>query len=217
MKLIGKTALAGMVLMLVLFTSSVFSANEEELYSDHKADAERVMPGDQAQHGSFSFLTSAKGVYQSQILLQSDGSLLLVWVQKGLYDLDLFVARQQQDGEFSRPLRINQRGLNRYTGDEARPSVALGPDGAVAIAWTAASHDIMIAVGSNFGTEFDAPLKLNQDEQHSHRAVCAASLEPATHLESSSVHLPSIHIAGRCHRASPRGPERHRLQPGTCR
>jgi len=151
---------------------------EEELYTDHQADVEHAMPDDAAQHGPFGFLTSAKGVYQSQILLQSDGSLLLVWVQKGLYDLDLFVARQQQDGEFSHPLRINQRGLNRYTGDEARPSVALGPDGAVAVAWTAANQDIMIAVGSNYATQFDAPLKLNQDDSRAFRTMPSVSFSP---------------------------------------
>jgi len=154
------------------------SEEQSELYSDHDADAGHEVAGDAPQHGPFGFLTSAKGVYQSQLLLQSDGSLLLVWVQKGLYDLDLFVARQQPDGEFSHPLRINQRGLNRYTGDEARPSVALGPDGAVAVAWTAASQDIMIAVGSNYGTEFDAPLTLNQDDKRAFRTMPSVSFSP---------------------------------------
>lgn len=130
------------------------------------------------EDGPFSFLTSVKGIYQTQLLLQSDGSLLLVWVQKGLYDLDLYVARQQADGAFSHPLRINQRGLNRWTGDEARPGVALGPDGTVAVAWTAASQDIMIAVGSNFGLEFSAPMKLNQDSKRAMRTMPSVSFSP---------------------------------------
>lgn len=163
--LIKKPIFAVLCLTLSLFTAAVSSAEHE-------------MPEATDPHGPFSFLTSAKGVYQSQILIQADGSLLLVWVQKGLYDLDLYVARQQEDGEFAHPLRINQRGLNRYTGDEARPDVALGPDGAVAITWTSASQDIMMAVGSNFGLEFDPPLKLNQDDSSAYRTMPSVAISP---------------------------------------
>jgi len=151
---------------------------EQEIYSDNQAGVEHAIPDDSTEGGPFSFLSSAKGVYQTQLLLQSDDSLLLVWVQKGLYNLDLYVARQQADGEFSHPLRINQRGLNRWTGDEARPGVALGSDGRVAVTWTAASQDIMIAVGSNFGMEFDAPMKLNQDDKHAMRTMPSVSFSP---------------------------------------
>lgn len=151
---------------------------EQELYSDNQTGSEHELPDDADQSGPFNFLTSAKKVYQTQLLVQSDGSLLLVWVQKGLYDLDLFVARQQQDGEFSHPLRVNQRGLNRFTGDEARPDVALGADGAVAITWTAANQSVMIAVGSNFGLEFDPPLKLNQDDSRAYRTMPTVAISP---------------------------------------
>ncbi len=139
---------------------------------------DHALAGNVDQDGPFGFLTSAKGVYQSQLLVQSDGSLLLVWVQKGTYDLDLFVARQQQDGEFTHPVRINQRGLNRYTGDEARPSVATGLGGMVAIAWTAANNDIMLAIGSNYGEVFDTPLKLNQDEGQAERTMPSIAISP---------------------------------------
>ena len=51
----------------------------------------------------FEFLSSMDGVHQSQVFVQADGSLLLVWVHKGPFDHDLFVARQVADGEFSHP------------------------------------------------------------------------------------------------------------------
>lgn len=140
--------------------------------------ASHAMVDDDNADDPFAFLTSAKGVYQSQLVLQSDGSLLLIWVQKGLYALDLFVARQQADGAFSHPLRINHRGLNRYTGDEARPSVAVGAEGSVAIAWTGIDHDIMLAVGANFGELFDAPLKLNQDQGRAPRTMPSVAISP---------------------------------------
>jgi hypothetical protein len=131
-----------------------------------------------AQDDPFGFLTLAEGVHQSQVVVQSDGSLLMVWVQKGPFDFDLFVARQGDDGKFSHPLRINHGGVSRYTGDEARPSVALGPDGAVAVAWTAANHDIMLAVGKEYGEAFDPPVKLNQDQNKAFRTMPSVAFSP---------------------------------------
>ncbi len=142
------------------------------------AEAEHAAPGNVQDDSPFGFLTSAKGVYQSQVLVQSDGSLLLVWVQKGLYGLDLFAARMQEDGEFSRPVRVNQHSLNGYTGDEARPGIALGEDGTVAVVWTGGSMNIMLAVGSNYGEEFEAPVKLNQDDGRAFRTMPSVALSP---------------------------------------
>lgn len=139
----------------------------------HSAEAEA-----QDGQGPFDFLTSAQGVHQSQVFAQTDGSLLMVWVQKGPHDFDLYVARQGDDGKFSHPVRINHRGVSRYTGDEARPSVALGPDGAVAVAWTAANHDVMLAVGGNYGETFDPPLKLNQDPGQAFRTMPDVAFSP---------------------------------------
>jgi hypothetical protein len=126
----------------------------------------------------FEFLTSVEGVHQAQLFVQSDGTLLLVWVQKGPHDLDLFVSRQGPDGKFAHPTRVNHQGLNRYTGDEARPSVALGPDGAVAIAWTARNNDIMLATGRQYGDIFDSPVKLNQDKGKTYRTMPSTAFSP---------------------------------------
>ena len=146
--------------------------------NDARPETDHTMPGHAMKAGPFGFLTSVQGVYQTQVFLQSDGSLLLVWVQKGPYDLDLYAARQNPDGTFGHPLRINQRGLNRFTGDEARPSVTLGPHGAVAVAWTAANNDIMLAVGSRYGEQFGVPVKLNQDEGVAERTMPSVALSP---------------------------------------
>jgi len=127
---------------------------------------------------SFGFLTSEKDVYQSQVLLQEDDSLLLVWVQRRAGKLDLLVSRQAPGEPFSPPLQINRSDLNGFTGDEARPSVALAPDGTVAIAWTAANNDIMLAVGFGFGKTFDAPVKLNQDDGEAFRTMPSVALAP---------------------------------------
>lgn len=165
-------------LVLAFLLASPLACPDEDVNHDVDtiADLTPADHGDQA--GPFDFLTSAKGVYQSQLVIQSDDSLLLVWVQKGPYDLDLYVARQQQDGQFARPVRVNQRGLNRYTGDEARPDVAVGPEGAVAIVWTAKNNDIMLAVSSNYGEVFNTPQKLNQDKGEAERTMPSVAVSP---------------------------------------
>lgn len=142
--------------------------------AEHGEETKPVPPPE----GPFAFLGSTEGVHQSQVLLQADGSLLLVWVQEGAKSFDVFAAHQVGDGEFSHPTRLNLRGVNRYTGDEARPSVAVGPEGQVAVAWTAANNDIMLAVGEKFGRAFGEPLKLNQDASGAYRTMPAVALSP---------------------------------------
>jgi len=128
-------------------------------------------PADQST--LFGFLTATEKVYQSQLFVQPDGSLLMVWTQAGEADLDLFVASQISADAFSRPIRINRAPVNGYTGDEARPTVAFGPDGRIAVAWTAADGDIMAATGVTDGLVFTAPIKLNQDENKTSRTMPA--------------------------------------------
>ena len=174
---------AWLILTIALSLASTASANQATENPHQHAgipdgtETTHAMPG-ATQDDPFAFLSSVDGVYQTQVFLQSDGSLLLVWVQKGSSDLDLYVARQEPGGAFGQPLRINQRGLHRYTGDEGRPGVALGSRGAVAIVWTAANNDIMLATGSRYGEKFDAEVKLNQDEGAAERIMPSVALSP---------------------------------------
>jgi hypothetical protein len=135
-----------------------------------------VSLGDQAD--PFDFLASQAGVHQSQLVLQPDGTLLLVWVQRQADGLDLLAARQQADGRFADPVQVNRHSMNGYTGDEARPGVAVGPEGAVAIVWKSRNGDIMLAVSSNSGENFDPPRKLNRDEGGAMRNMPSVALAP---------------------------------------
>ena len=156
----------GAMLLLMMSAAGVFAADDE------------------GSSDAFSFLSSLEGVYQSQLELQADGSLLLVWVQKGQSGLDLFVARQNAEGTFSSPLQINQRAVGSYTGDGARPGIAVAAGGAVAVVWAAKGGDIMLASGSGFGQAFEEPVKLNQDEGSAYRAMPTTALAPdgSTHV-----------------------------------
>ncbi|MCB1636660.1 MAG: hypothetical protein KDI51_18885, partial [Xanthomonadales bacterium] len=142
------------------------------------SEATHVAEMPAADAGPFAFLTAAQGIHQSQLLVQADHSLLLVWVQKGSDGTGLYAAREQDDGSFSAPLQINRAPLNPYVGDEARPSVAVAPDGSIAVAWTAATGDIMLAVGSDYGRRFEPPVKLNQDDKQAQRTMPSVAISP---------------------------------------
>ncbi|MFT5049996.1 MAG: hypothetical protein ACI8QZ_001389 [Chlamydiales bacterium] len=139
--------------------------------------------GSTAGMDSFSFLTQAEGVFQSQVVLAPDGTTLLVWAQRGADGIDLFAATRSGSDAFSDPVQVNREPINSYTGDEARPDVAIGQDGAVAIAWTAADMNMMLALGQDHGRSFSAPLRMNQDGGEAARTmpVVAFSSDGAVH------------------------------------
>jgi hypothetical protein len=145
---------------------------------EEEPETDFSLQDDNMRHGPFGFLASREGIYQSQVVVQADGSLLLLWVQRGHDGLDLFAARKEQGGEFSQPVKINHRSLNGFTGDEARPSVAVDRDGMVAVAWTAKNNDIVLAVGSQYGRKFEPPVKLNQDQKQAFRTMPSVALSP---------------------------------------
>lgn len=168
--------------LLLVFSLVTVPALAEKATSDARIEsvADDLVQENSAPNAEdpFGFLAAADDVYQPQLFVQPNGSLMLVWVQSGAHDLDLFVASQHSTGNFSHPTRINHAPVNPYTGDEARPAVAFGPNGHIAIAWTAANGDIMLAAGVAEGMVFDPPIKLNQDSQESFRTMPAITYTP---------------------------------------
>ena len=61
--------------------------------------------------------------------------------------------------------------------------MALGPDGAIAVVWTAEDMSMMAAVGKKYGQSFAAPVRLNQDGGEAARTmpVVAFSSDGAAH------------------------------------
>ncbi len=128
--------------------------------------ASPAAPTSQPASGSgFSFLFSRGKIAQTQVALEADGTLILVWVEKGAAGTALFAAHRKTGKSFSEPVMINETGkpLSKYTGDEARPSIAVGPGGRVAVAWVDQKDDILAALGSAHGAAWNQPFLLNRD------------------------------------------------------
>jgi hypothetical protein len=108
---------------------------------------------------------AGSGAGQPQLLVTTNGELLLSWTARGDDGVDVFMARSD-GGEFSSPVRVNQipGSVNPITIDEMRPALAAGPGNAVAVAWTDSNFDIQLAVSEDGGTSFGTPLRVNQDD-----------------------------------------------------
>jgi hypothetical protein len=108
-----------------------------------------------------------RDVHQAQFAGGADGSLYVVWRQPADgRGSDLWLARRGEGGVFTPPVRINDLPgtVANVDLDESRAGVAVGPDGLIAVAWTARGSDIRAAISRDGGASFEPSLNLNSDE-----------------------------------------------------
>ncbi len=119
-------------------------------------------------------------VFEPQLVSEyDDGTLLMVWRQKGESGFDLFAARHTGDGSFSEPTRINDEPgtVYGYPHDEMRASVATAPDGQLAIVWSDARSQVRGAFGSEHGEQWSSSIRLDQGEVPAYRGFPAAGID----------------------------------------
>ena len=110
---------------------------------------------------------ASRRVHQMQLAVNADGTLLLVWREKGEKGSDLYLSRRSAAGPTSEPVRINDLpgSVQSWNHDESRASVAPGPGAQVAVAWTTRSGNVRVAVSADGGESFAPSARLNQDEK----------------------------------------------------
>jgi hypothetical protein len=105
-------------------------------------------------------------VYLPQFAGGADGTLYVVWSERGEgRGSNLFIARRGEDGVFEPQVQINDAPSTVSGGslDEARPGVAIGANGVIAIVWTSRDADIRAAVSTDGGQSFAPSVALNSD------------------------------------------------------
>ena len=109
------------------------------------------------------FLMARQNALLPQWVLTQDDTLMLVWREKGEGGDNIFLARHGEHG-WQKPVRVNDQtdSVIGYVHDEIRASVATGPKGKVAVAWSDKSGDVRAAIAT--GTSFQPSVRLNQDE-----------------------------------------------------
>lgn len=124
---------------------------------------------------------NSQNIYHPQLAVASDGSLLLLWRQTSGKSSDLFIAKWRMGQNFSEPVRVNQAPgvVNSNNFEEMRASIATGPDGLIAVAWTDRNWDVRAAVSKDFGRSFAPSVKLNQDTTRAMQSFVTASIDQA--------------------------------------
>jgi hypothetical protein len=119
--------------------------------------------------------TTTSVQYKPGIGVDGDGIIYVAWRDGRKGNADIFFARSTDDGKtFSRNIQLNDdRGL-AYQGN---PTLAVGPKGVVAVAWSDARNekdDIYMTVSRDQGRTFSANRRVNDDPEtpaHSHPSV----------------------------------------------
>ena len=133
----------------------------------------------------------------------ADGAFYVAWVNHDAKQADVMLARFNHDGAMqASPVRVNrQQGVaTAWRGDQ--PSIAVAPDGAVYVLWTArvdagGKHgtDVYLSVSNDRGQSFASEVKVNDDKapgahgMHS-LAVAADGRIYAAWLDERNLHTP---------------------------
>lgn len=122
---------------------------------------------------------AGREIFEPQLVVEADGTLLLIWREKVEAGFDLFSAHRTDDGAFSEPFRINDEpgSVYAYPHDEMRPAIATSPDGMLAVVWTDERAQIRAAVGREHGTAWEPSIRLDQAEAPAYRSFTATTID----------------------------------------
>ena len=118
-------------------------------------------------------------IFEPQLVGGNDGTLLMIWRQKGGSGFDLFSARLLEHGGFSEPSRINDEAgtVYSYPHDEMRSSVAKAPDGRLAVTWSDERSQIRAAVSDSHGEAWSVSIRLDQGDEPAYRGFPASGFD----------------------------------------
>ncbi len=141
-----------------------------------------------------------------------DGSFYVAWVNHDARQADVMLARFNNVGEIQGPaVRVNRQAgaATAWRGDQ--PSLAVAPDGAVHVLWTARVNagekhgtDVYLSSSTDRGQSFTTEVKVNDDKapgphgMHS-LAVAADGRIYAAWLDERNVHVPKPSTKGEGH------------------
>jgi len=142
----------------------------------------------------------------------ADGTFYITWVNHDAKQADVMLGRFNHDGAMQgAPVRVNRQPgmVTAWRGDQ--PSIAVAPDGALYVLWTARvdagdkhGTDIYLSVSNDRGQSFAREVKVNDDKatgdhgMHS-LAVATDGRIYAAWLDERNVHTPKPSMNGEGH------------------
>lgn len=100
------------------------------------------------------------GVNYFEMTASNDGRLLLAWTTRGTSGGRLWVS-VITDGSPSEPVLVTENATDVPL-DEFRPSIAISPEGVIAVAWTSIDNDVYVALSRDEGVTFH-PARMNSE------------------------------------------------------
>lgn len=122
---------------------------------------------------------AGRAIHEPRLLIDADGSLLLVWREKSEEGSDIFAARSAEGASFGAAVRVNDEvaTVESYPHDEMRPAVAVGSNGRVAVAWSDSRGQVRAAISADGATTFAPSTRLEQVEEPAYRGFPAIAFD----------------------------------------
>lgn len=157
-----------MALFIGVFAWVGFSRWQTSASAPAPAPAEAAAPADHANHTDHAGHAPAVGAVAPIISTTFDAAGLLYAAEAKGDRITLSVSRDA-GRTFDAPVVVTPEPESLDANGEARPKVAIGPQGAVLVSWTqrgsaAYTGDIRFARSTDGGRTFSAPITVNDDE-----------------------------------------------------
>lgn len=100
------------------------------------------------------------GVSHVEGVVAANNRLVMAWTAPGAEGRELWIAATDPTGP-GEPVLVTTHATDIPL-EEMRPSIAVGSDGRIGVAWTSIDMDVYVALSEN-GITFDPPFRLNLD------------------------------------------------------
>ncbi|MDH3550884.1 MAG: glycoside hydrolase, partial [Gammaproteobacteria bacterium] len=132
-----------------------------------------------------SFL-EPKQIFEPQVTFLEDGTLAVIWRERGEEGSNIYVAVRNADGHFGAPVRVNDdiNTVQSYAHDGMRAAIAVGTGSTFAIAWADGRAQIRTATSADGGQSFQPSIRLDQSGKPAYRGYPAISFDSAGDLHA---------------------------------
>jgi len=141
---------------------------------------------DVSQFSNSLEIVEGRRVFEPQVLYLQDGTLMLIWRERGDEGSNIYSAAQQADGSFGLPVQVNDvpETVESVALDGMRVATAVGAGDTFALAWSDARAQIRAAISSDGGKTFQPSIRLDQSGAPAYRGFPAISFDAAEDLHA---------------------------------
>jgi hypothetical protein len=131
-------------------------------------------------------IIEGRRVFEPQVMYLQDGTLTLIWRERGEEGSNIFSAVRQSDGPFGMPVQVNDvsETVESVALDGMRAATAVGAGDTFAVAWSDTRAQIRATISSDGGKTFQPSIRLDQSGAPAYRGFPAISFDAAEDLHA---------------------------------